>query len=234
MQIPLLILRPEPGNAATLTAARAMGLEAWGFPLFAVAPVSWAPVPVASFDALLLGSANAIAHAGPALAAYAGAPAWVVGKATAEAARSAGIKVIHQGSGGLQAVLDAVPSPMHLLRLAGQAHVPLAAPPGVAITTRIVYDARALPLPDGLARLLTTAALPGFVALIHSAEAARHFAAQCTALDLPRARITCITMGPRVSAALGGGWAKVITAPAPDDGQLLALAAQLCQKRNGS
>jgi uroporphyrinogen-III synthase len=59
---------------------------------FTVQPVAWdAPGDV---DALLIGSANAIRHAGPGLAAYAGLPTYTVGAATAQAAREAGLDVV--------------------------------------------------------------------------------------------------------------------------------------------
>ena len=67
---PLYVIRPEPGCAATMRAARAMGLEAHGFPLFEVRPLGWDAPPAASFDALLIGSANALRHGGAAFAAY--------------------------------------------------------------------------------------------------------------------------------------------------------------------
>ena len=39
--VPLVIIRPEPGNEASTTAARAAGLDARGWPLFEVVPKSW-------------------------------------------------------------------------------------------------------------------------------------------------------------------------------------------------
>ena len=229
MNAPLFILRPEPGLGQSLDAARAMGLEAWGFQLFEIAPRAWQAPPADSFDALLIGSANAIHQAGPQLRAYAGKRAYCVGAATAAAARHAGLDVAGVGTGGLQAVLDTIPAPAHLLRLAGEAHVPLGPAPGIAITTRILYASQPLVLPDGLARLLATAALGRVVVALHSAEAARHFAAECDRLGLARGHIACVVIGPRVGLALGEGWAEVATAPRPDDASLLALAAQLCQ-----
>ena len=229
MNAPLFILRPEPGLRQSLDAARAMGLEAWGFALFEIAPRAWQAPSADSFDALLIGSANAIHHAGPQLCAYAGKRAWCVGAATAAAACQAGLDVARVGTGGLQAELDTIPAPAHLLRLAGEAHVPLKAAPGIAITTRILYASQPLALPDALARLLATAALGRVVVALHSAEAARHFAAQCDRLGLARGHIACVVMAPRLTAALGEGWAEVRAASRPDDASLLAMAAQLCQ-----
>ena len=88
---PVVVIRPQPGCDATVEAARALGIDARRFPLFAVASVAWEPPPADSFDAILLGSANAPRPAGPALAAYAGKPTYAVGAITAETARRARI-----------------------------------------------------------------------------------------------------------------------------------------------
>jgi uroporphyrinogen-III synthase len=91
--------------------------------------------PPGDVDALLIGSANAIRHAGPGLAAYAGLPTYTVGAATAQAAREAGLDVVAVGSGGLQPVLDTV-THTNLLRLAGQEHLTLTPPPHVRMVER--------------------------------------------------------------------------------------------------
>jgi uroporphyrinogen-III synthase len=224
--LPLIVLRPEPGCAASVSAARAMGLEAHGFPLFEVVPCDWEPVPPDSFDALLLGSANALRHGGEALARYRGKPACVVGARTAEAARAAGLDVVAIGSGGLQGVLDALPPGLtRLLRLAGAERVALTPPPGITIVERVVYESRARQMPDALARLLRAPE----VVLLHSGEAARHFAAECDRLGVARAALSLATIGPRVTGAAGQGWARVETAESPDDTALLALAREMCQ-----
>lgn len=225
MKLPLLVLRPEPGNAATVAAALDLGMEAIAAPLFTVQPVAWdTPDDV---DALLIGSANAIRHAGPGLAAYAGLPTYTVGAATALAAREAGLDVIAVGSGGLQPVLDMVTHP-RLLRLAGQERVPLTPPPHVRMVERVVYAATPLPLPRIAARLMLTHALPGVAVALHSAAAATHLAGEMDRLDLPREKLHLIALGPRIAQAAGTGWAAIHTAPAPDERSLLALACQVC------
>jgi len=224
MMLPLLVLRPEPGNAATLAAATALGIEAIAAPLFAIEPVAWDAPDPQTFDALLIGSVNAIRHAG---AAYAGKPAWVVGETTAQAARAAGLVVARTGTGGLQGVLDTVTHP-RLLRLAGEERVALAPPPHVAMIERVVYAARPLPLPAAIARLMLADALPGLAVALHSAAAAAHLAGEVDRLNLPRGRLHLVALGPRIVAAAGEGWAAIHTAPAPDDRSLLALAAQVC------
>ena len=41
--IPLIVIRPQPGCDASVAAARARGLDAHGFPLFAVRALDWQP-----------------------------------------------------------------------------------------------------------------------------------------------------------------------------------------------
>lgn len=227
---PVAVIRPQPGCDATLTAARALGLEAHGFPLFEVGPMTWEPPPADTFDAILLGSANALRHAGPALAAYAGKPAYAVGETTAQAAQAAGLKVAIVGKGGLEAVIPQLdPAHCRLLRLSGRERTQLVPPPGVSIEERVVYASDPLPLPEGLEGLLGNPAL----VLLHSAEAARHFAALCSERRIARSRIALAALGPRIAAAAGQGWAALRAAATPDDAALLALAQEMCQERLG-
>ncbi|HUD28643.1 MAG TPA: uroporphyrinogen-III synthase [Novosphingobium sp.] len=225
--LPVLILRPEPGASATLAAARDAGLSARAFPLFHVRGLSWDPVPREEIDALLLGSANALRHGGPDLAAYRGLPVYAVGETTAEAARAAGLDVVATGRGGLQAMLDALePGHRRLLRLAGRERVELAIPRGVEVLTREVYASEPLPLPPQLVDLLARPAL----VLLHSGEAAAHFACRCDEAGIDRARIRLAAIGPRVASRAGAGWAALRSAPTPVDAALLALAARMCQE----
>lgn len=229
MTPPVLILRPEPGASATLAAATAAGLDAWSFPLFSVEPAAWDPPAPEEIDALLIGSANAVRHAGPALARYTTKPAYVVGERTAQAACTAGLTVAAVGTGGLAPVLAQVAPGTRLLRLAGRERIELTPPAQVTLTERTVYASEPRPLPRELASLLRTHALPRVIVLLHSAEAARHFAAECDRLSLPRARIALAALGPRIASAAGAGWAAVRAAKQAEDGALLALAGQMCQ-----
>ena len=226
--IPLVIVRPEPGATATLKAAQALKLGACACPIFAVEAVAWQPVPRERVDALLLGSANALRHGGPGLETLHGLPAYCVGETTAAAAREAGLAVAGVGRGGLQHVLEAIGGAhRRLLRLAGAAHVPLCVPPGTTVETRIVYAAVALPPSSELREALRRPA----VVMLHSAEAAAHFATICPDNDRPR--LALATIGPRVASAAGEGWARVRTAAQPSDAALLALAREMCQDGAG-
>jgi uroporphyrinogen-III synthase len=220
----IFVIRPEPGLQATLQGARDMGLAAVGMPLFEVLPLRWQAPDPADFDALLLGSANALRHGGQALEQYRHLPVHAVGTATAEAAQEAGFAVDRVGEGGLQAVLDANARPIRYLRLGGVETVPLE-PGKHSITERDVYEVRALPI-SGSAQVSLRAGSP--CVLLHSAAAARHFAAEVDRLGLDRGAIQLACIGPRVAAAAGDGWARVDSAPQPSDAALLALARDMC------
>lgn len=223
--MPVLALRPEPGCTATVAAGRKLGLDIHGFPLFAVRPLAWQPPPAEDVDALLLGSANALRHGGPALALYAGKPAWCVGESTAEAARAAGLEVRATGRGGLQQVVERIdPDHRRLLRLCGAERVDLALPPQAELIERVVYQSEAQPLPAEAARLLRQGAL----VLLHSGEAARHFARECDRLGLTRDAIALAALAPRIAAAAGSGWRHVQIAASAEDSALLALADKMC------
>lgn len=226
MSFRVLALRPEPGLAATLEKACALGLDATGLALSEIRAVGWDCPDPATIDGLLIGSANAILHGGDHLARLTGKPVYAVGEATAAAARAAGFAVALTGSGGLQGVLDAIAAPCHLLRIAGDERVPLVPPPGVSFAEVIAYRSIALPL-DPVAELLQGGKA---LVLLHSAATARHFAAECDRLDLPRAAISLAALGPRIAVAAGEGWAAVHTAVQPDESALLQLAFDLCER----
>jgi len=224
--MPLAVIRPQPGCDATVAAAHALGLDAQGFPLFAVRPVAWVAPAADTFDAVLLGSANAPRHAGAALAAYTGKAAYTVGATTAEAARAAGLDVVASGVGGIKALLPLLRAEhRRLLRLSGRERMVLTPPRGVSIAERVVYASEPLPLPPALTQMLRQPAL----VLLHSAEAAHHLAALCDAHGLARGTIALAALGPRVARAAGHGWAALASASVPNDTALLALAQEMCQ-----
>ena len=224
--IPLVVIRPQPGCDATVRAARARGLAATAHPLFEVGPLAWQAPDPAMFDALLIGSANVLRHGGAGLARYQCMPAYAVGETTAAAVREAGMELAGVGEGGLQALLGSLQSGhQRLLRFTARERVEVIAPPGVSITEAVTYASEPRPMPLELVELLAG----GAVVLLHSGEAARHFAAECDARGIARRNIAVAALAPRIAAAAGGGWAAVETAAEPRDQALLALADQLCQ-----
>jgi uroporphyrinogen-III synthase len=221
----ILTIRPEPGCSATVEAGREVGLTIEGYPLFAIRPVAWNPPSPETIDALLLGSANAVRHAGSALEQYRGKPVYSVGAATGKAAEAAGFSVAVCGQGVLQPVLDTLAGQeLRLLRVTGAEHVPLHPPVGISVETRIAYESIGLPLPDALAGRLAS----GSLVLVHSAAAARHFAAECDRCGVPRNRVAMAVLGPRIADAAGDGWAAVRSAAVPAEAALLALASDMC------
>lgn len=225
--VPLVIIRPEPGNLATTAAAQALRLDARGFPLFEVVPVSWEAAEPSRYDALLIGSANVFRCGGPGLAALRGRPVYAVGEATAAAALSAGFVRVRSGTGAMQALLGELEHDHHrLLRLTGQDRVSLTLPKGVSMDERVVYASQPRALPPELDALLRH---PAVIAL-HSAEAAQHLTAECVRCGIRRAPLRLAALSARIGAAVGDGWGEVAAAAMPDDKALLALARQMCQE----
>jgi uroporphyrinogen-III synthase len=68
---------------------------------------------------------------------------------------------------------------------------------------------------------------PGALVLLHSAEAARHFARECARVAIDRAIIALAVLAPAIAAAAGEGWAALRMAEFPTDPALLASAADL-------
>lgn len=218
-------IRPEPALSTTLSEGRAAGLDIAGWPLFEYRALDWQAPEPAAIDGLLIGSAAAIRLGGPGLVGFKHKPVHAVGEATAETAREAGFSVAIVGEGGLQKLLGKLAThPQRLLRLAGAEHVPLIAPDGIELETRIAYELAALPMPEEMVAALSE----GPVVLLHSAAAARHFAAECDRTGLARERITLAALGPRIAAAAGAGWAQARSAATPREAALLALARDMC------
>jgi len=223
---PVIIIRPQPGCDASLAAARDLGLEAHGFPLFEIRPLPWETPDPEGVDALLLGSANAVRHGGAALGLLAGKPAYAVGEKTADAARAAGFEVIETDHGSIQDLLGRLrPDHSRLLRLAGRQRVEITPPEGVMIDERTVYASEALDIPEALVALFARPA----VVVLHSGEAARHFAACCETRGIDRSQIALAAISARAADLAGTGWAELRIAERPDDAVLLALAQQMCQ-----
>lgn len=221
----IIAIRPEPGLAATIGAGRTLGLEIEGVPLFRIEPVAWSPPPRNSFDAILLGSANAVRLGGPHLYELTDKPAYAVGEKTAAAAREAGFEVAATGAGGLQAVLDSIAEkPLRLLRLAGETHVPLELPRGVEMETRIVYRSTALAMSRSLAGRLASEA----IVLLHSGEAARHFSLECERLGVDKSKVGIAALAPRIAEMVGPGWGDVALPDTVGEAALLAMVRDIC------
>lgn len=222
---PVFVLRPEPGLTATLAEASGRGIPARGMPLARIEPVAW-KAPAEQFDALLIGSANAVRHAGAELDKLRHLPVLAVGAATARAAQAAGLVVEQVGEGGMQDLLDRLDErPRRLLRLTGEPRLPVDSPPATAILDVNTYAAEFLPMTPAQAELLAK----GGVAMLHSGAMASHFASQCEMFGVDKRQVSIAAMAARIADMAGAGWRSVHTAPGQTGKALLELAARLCQ-----
>lgn len=213
----VLILRPEPENAATAERVAALGCVAIRFPLFGIAPIDWAPPNPTGFDAIVLTSANAARHAGPAMKIYRGLPLFAVGEATAAAARAAGFSRIETG-GRDAAELGALLSG-RVLHLAGAEHRPI--PTTARLTVRVVYAS----VPLAVTSLPDTD-----VVLVHSPRAGTRLAE----LAKDRALLSIIAISRKAAKACGEGWGTLHIATAPRETAMLDCLAKLCEARTMS
>jgi uroporphyrinogen-III synthase len=199
-----------------LERARDRGMDAVAVPLFEIEPCRWQAPDAASFDGLLLTSANAVRHGGDALASLRGLKVYAVGEATAEAAREAGFDIAATGDAGVDRLLGSIEQDLKLIHLCGEhRHEP--ANPSQKIRSICVYRARKVDRPDlGIA--------PGSIALVHSPRAGERLAE----LVLERRSISIAAISSAAANAVGRGWRSVEIAPEPTDDALLALAARLC------
>jgi uroporphyrinogen-III synthase len=222
----LLVLRPQPGAERTAARARGRGFDPVVAPLFEVRPVAWSAPDPAAFDAVMLTSANAIRHGGPAIALYRHLPIYAVGAMTAAAAGDAGFHAIVTGAADGAALLARAEADGRgrLLHLAGRDHRP-AEREGVRIERRVVYASEALDrLPDPARDALAA----GAVALLHSARAAATFRALAEAAGFDAGGLRIAAISAPALAAAGPGWRASAAAARPTDAALLAAAARLC------
>ena len=218
----LAVLRPEPGNAATVARAGAAGFATVSLPLFAVQPLAWSAPSAADFDALILTSANALRFGGAGLSALAALPVLAVGPHTAAAARAAGFDVMATGGGdGAEiAALALAHGVSRALHLTGRDRTLSAGGPiaqGIA-----VYESAAVPVDPVRLQVMI-----GSVALLHSARAARRLAELLDAAGIDRAHVAIAAFSAAIAAAAGEGWADIDSAATPDDAALFAAATRV-------
>jgi len=221
--LPLIVTRADPGGAATVERAKALGLDARHLPLFAARPLDWA-VPADGFDALLLTSAQAVRLAGPGLANLAGLPAYAVGPATAAAAEAAGLAVVMTGPGDGQSLLDAMASRRigRILWLCGHDRSAFDAR-DAQVTPVPVYAVDPFDPPPGWDEAVAGPA----VLLAHSVRGAARIA---ELVGSARAHLSLVAISGAVAAAAGEGWRDIAIAEQPHDASMLAAARILCQK----
>lgn len=217
MRRPLLLIRPEPGFAATAKRAHALGLSVIGAPLFAVRPVTWAMPDLSRYAGILFTSANAIREAGTLIRGLLHLPAFAVGEATAMAARDAGFVSVVTGEKDVAWIVARIGilGPQTILHLAGRDTMPFDART-VAVDKIIVYESVAIDPPPAWDSWL--AKHP--VALVHSPRAGdqlvRHVA--------EKSAIALVAISETAVEAAGQGWESVDVASEPRDEAMLALA----------
>jgi uroporphyrinogen-III synthase len=176
--------------------------------------VEWA-VPARKPPAIMLTSAVAARLAGPRAADFHDLPAFVVGEATARAAREAGFVDVRAGGGTVSAVFRAVIAAefAEILHLAGEDRAAAVVPAGLSVLVCPVYRARLLPL----------AAVPAVDwVLLYSPRSAAHFADEVDRLGQPRDGLAIAAISAATLAAAGPGWRATAVAATPDEDALLA------------
>lgn len=218
MTRPIAVLRPEPGNAATVARVTAAGLTAIALPLFAVRALDWTAPDPATFDGVLFTSANAVRQGGAELDRLKGLPAFAVGENTAIAARARGFDVMTSGTGDAAAIIALAESRGHrrLLHLAGRER-------SIHIEGAIaVYASEPLPI-----TLADIGHLATSIAFLHSARAASRLAELVDSAGLARDMLALVAISPAVAQAAGAGWRALASAAAPRDDAMIAAARTL-------
>lgn len=218
MADPVLVLRPEPGATRTAERLRDLSFLPIVYPLYTVEPLPWS-LPETALDAVLLTSANALRHGGPALASIARLPAFAVGEATAEAARAAGFKAVQTGGGDAASTLPLIAAAGHatVLHIGGE-DIRDYDPLDLNVTHVPLYRTVERGDAAGLARVLPRDR--GVYGLVHSPRAGARLAALVD--DAERARISLVAISETASDACGNGWRERIVAGAPTEAAMLA------------
>lgn len=224
MTLPVLLLRPQPGNDESAARARAIGLDPVQLPLFEIGPVEAEAAPEGPFDAILLSSANGARYGAAVLRTLTHLPLYAVGEATAQAARQAGVGVVKIGGGDAASTAAMMVAEGHdrVLHLCG-ADVRPFDPQGLTVTRHIAYQVIERPEEAVRADLdrLTSA-----VAAIHSPRAGRRLAT-LVAPD-QRLHFHIAAISEAAADACGSGWAGITISGSPDDTALLHCVETLC------
>lgn len=224
----LIILRPQPGAAATAARAANAKIEVVVSPMFAGRPLAWQPPDPADFDALLLTSANAVRYGGAALASYRRLPVYAVGQATAAVVRESGFADVTVGAGNAPALLAEIALGPHrrLLHLCG-VHRRATRAAGVQVRDVAVY---AMEAASSLTAEAEAACRAGAVVMVHSPRAATLVDDLVDREGIDRAGIKLVAISEAAARAAGSGWCEVVASPAPTDAAMLAIARALCDR----
>jgi uroporphyrinogen-III synthase len=198
-------------------------MEVVQVPLFETVAVETDEVPQGPFDALLVTSANGARYGAALLARFAHLPVYMVGEASAQAAREHGAGEVHVGGGDAATTIPLIVAAGHrtILHVSGEDVRPFDTA-GLRVERHIVYrsDARDM---RPFTKALST--LPPAVFAIHSPRAGRRLNAL---IPPPFRNHQLVAISQAAADACGSGWRRVHVAPTPDDTALLRLASTLC------
>ena len=226
----ILLTRPLRESRALARRLRAAGHSVRLAPMLEIRPLGDARIATKDVAALVFTSANGVRFGAPRLESR-DLPAWCVGPRTAAAARRAGFTPVIDAAGDAAALADRIiadrePAAGTLLHLAGRDHrAELAArlrAAGFHLRTEIVYEARpAAALPRHVSAALKSGDID--LVLLYSPRSAARFSrllrAAVGADAIARLRIAALSAA--VAEAAGGGYGRMIVAPAPRTDALL-------------
>jgi uroporphyrinogen-III synthase len=219
------VTRAQPGAQATAGRLRAMGFDPLVAPLLEVRALGGGTIDLAGVGALAFTSANGVASFA-ARSAERGLTVFVVGEATAAAARAAGFASVASADGDVAALAQAIAANAPI---GGEVLHPGPVEPAgdlVGALAALGVSARALAVYQTVARSpdkRTAALIPALAAvLLHSPKAARALAAHVA--ERPAPKLTALCLSEAVAAPLSAsGLAAARVAEQPTETALLAL-----------
>lgn len=220
------VTRAQPGADATAARVRDLGMEPLVEPLLEVRSLPSEPFDAARVGALAFSSANAVRTFVP-RSAERTLPVFVVGAATAAAAKSAGFADVRSAGGDVRALAELILSQRSGFQ--GEVLHPSAVEPAgdlVGALTAAGLEARRLALYETVVRTPAPALFEALSALrfvlVHSPRGARALADVLT--DSPAPNLTALCLSPAIAAPLAGaGLAVVGSAEAPQEEALMEL-----------
>ncbi len=231
----LLVTRPEPEAEVLAETLRKAGYKAIVEPMLVIRPIGNARLELTGVNALVVTSSNALralsSHAD--LTIMRRLPLFVVGAATAEAARRLGFGEVIEGGGSAETLLPVLASAFHsgarLLHLAGDVvAVDLATPlsrSGIALDTAVVYESVACSALSGkLVAALRQSEVDGVILMSPRTAATFVALVKQGSLTGEARRLVYFCISANTASALGD-WAPdtIRVADQPDLMSLLAL-----------
>jgi uroporphyrinogen-III synthase len=215
------VTRTAPEADATAARLASMGHTPVVAPVLEARPVAGAQIDLAGVDALAFSSGHAIA-AFAALSTERALPAFTVGAATARRARDAGFADVRSADGGAATLAELIatrdPKPRLVLH-------PSAREPSADLTALLAargVAARAIGVYETVPTALTAPPDAIDAILIHSGRGAERVAALTA--GRPLAGIAVFAISDAAAGPLRGlGFARVMTAPFPNEAALLDL-----------